>query len=283
MKCNNEINGMIADRPSKVSSKKKYSLIIFFTLSYVISWTLWILSDVFDLSTLEILGRFGPFISAVIVTYIYGRWSGIKALFRKLCIWKVNFKWYAFAFLSTAVVAMISIGANQLFSGIKPIYNDPSQWYLIFVVFFYVLFLSVMGEEIGWRGFALPRLQKKYNAITSGVIIGVLWGLWHLPLFFMDGEFHQTIPFGLFLVQDIALSIIMTWLYNNTKGSLLIAHLFHTSSNATIGLLPILPMDTNGDLTPLYITVAILILITVLIVVISGPEHLSRKYKRYIE
>ena len=85
------------------------------------------------------------------------------------------------------------------------------------------------------------------------------------------------------MIQNVALSIIMTWLYNNTKGSLLISHFFHTCSNVTIGLLPILPMDTNGDTGPLYITIAFLIIVTVVIVAVYGKENLSRKHIRVCE
>lgn len=259
---------------------KNKQLIVFFALSYIISWTLWILSDVFNSSLLEVLGRFGPLVSAVIITGTTNGLLGIKQILKKFCICKVGLSWYIFCFLSTAVIAMTAIGINQIITEVKPIYNNPQEWYLIFPVFFYVLFFSVLGEETGWRGFALPRLQKKFSALTSSLIIGILWGFWHLPLFFIEGEFHQTIPIWLFLIQDVALSIIMTWLYNNTKGSLLISHLFHAASNVTIGLLPILPLDTNGDLGALYITIAILIVFTVLIIVTNGPEHLSRKVKR---
>ncbi len=252
-------------------------IIVFFALSYIISWPLWILSDVFNSSLLEVLGRFGPLVSAVIITATTNGLLGIKQIIKKFCIWKIGFRWYVLCFLSTAVIAMIAIDINQIITGVNPIYNNPKEWYLIFPVFIYVLFFSVLGEETGWRGFALPRLQKKFSALTSSLIIGALWGFWHFPLFFIEGDFHQTIPLGLFLIQSVALSIIMTWLYNNTRRSLLISHLFHASSNVTIGLLPILPVDTNGDLGALYITVAMLIVFTALIIITNGPKHLSRK------
>lgn len=263
--------------------KENRQLVSFFALTYLISWVLWILSEVLDSPFLLVLGRYGPLAATLIVVPIHHGWSGLKGLFKRFRVWKVALIWYGFCFLATALIAMTAIRVNQCLTGITPIYNDPGQWYLVFPVFTYVMLFSVLGEETGWRGFALPKLQSKCSALTSGVIIGGVWGVWHLPLFFMEGDFHGSIPFGLFIVQDIALSILMTWLYNNTKGSLLIAHLFHTASNVTIGLLPVLPLDTNGDMGTLYLTVAILIVFTSAVVAINGPANLSRKHKKIQE
>ena len=101
-------------------------------------------------------------------------------------------------------------------------------------------------------------MQEKINPIYSSIIIGIIWGIWHLPLFFIEGNFHQLIPFYLFLIQEIALSIVLTLIYNKTNKSLLSVHLFHAASNTTLGVLPILPMDTNNNLLPLYIIVILL-------------------------
>jgi len=261
---------------------KKYSISVFFMTTICISWILWIPLLIYGNNQIKILGTFSPLVMAIILTYLLEGSSGIKNLFRKFTIWKVQYFWYLFSFLSTAVVVMISISIYRLMGGQELHFNDISQWYLIIIAFLYVLFLSVLGEEAGWRGFALPRLQKKYNALISSLIIGSLWGIWHLPLFFMEGNFHGSIPFVLFFIQDIAFSIIYTWIYNNTKGSLLIAHLFHTASNVTLGVLPILPTSTGGDTRPLWIAVIILVMLAIFIVIKYSPENLSNT-KRIVE
>jgi hypothetical protein len=133
----------------------------------------------------------------------------------------------------------------------------------------------VLGEEIGWRGYALPRLQARYGSLLASLIIGFTWGAWHLPLFWLPGNFHQTIPPTLFLLQSVALAIIYTWLYNQTKGSLLIAHLFHAASNVTLGVLPVLPTDTGGDLTPLWLTVGLLSVFTIVVVILLTQTPVS--------
>ncbi len=113
--------------------------------------------------------------------------------------------------------------------------NDPAQWYMIIPAFFQILFFSVLGEEIGWRGYALPLMQKKIGPFLSSIFLGLIWGLWHLPLFWMDGNFHSDIPISLFLLQSIALALILTWLYNRTSESLFTVHIFHAASNTFFG------------------------------------------------
>jgi len=98
-----------------------------------------------------------------------------------------------------------------------------------------------------------------------------------LTEFWVEGNFHRDIPLGMFLLQDIALAIVTTWLYNSTEGSLLIVHLFHAASNTTLGVPPILPMDTGGQLRPLWIAVALLWVVAAGIVVVNGPVRLSRR------
>ncbi|MDC7226042.1 MAG: CPBP family intramembrane metalloprotease [Spirochaetales bacterium] len=220
------------------------------------------------------MGTFGPLSSALIVTFIFEGLSGIRKLLRKFTIWRININWYLFCFFSTALIAVAAIGISFALGSRIFIFNDLKKVYLVIPVFLYVFSLSVLGEETGWRGFALPRLQRKYGALVASLGIGVIWGLWHLPLFFIAGNFHQDISFTLFMIQEVALSIVMTWIYNNSRGSLLLVHFFHAASNVTIGLLPVLPSNTGGDMWVLYITVGLLIVLSINIV-LSGT--LSRQ------
>lgn len=211
------------------------------------------------------LGTFGPTMAALLLTAVTKGRSGLLALWQRMLIWHVGLRWYLFSFGGTAVFVLAAIGLYRLGGGAALTFNDPAQWYLIIPTFLYVLVFSVLGEEIGWRGYALPRLQIRHSPFISSLIIGVLWGLWHWPLFWMPGNFHREIPLTLFMLQSIALAIIYTWLYNHTQGSLLIAHLFHAASNTTLGVLPVLPIDTGGDLTPLWLTVGLLWIFTIIL------------------
>ena len=233
---------------------------LFFLLTFVLSWSIWIPLAVTgsEIGLLEIAGRFGPLVAALLLTGLSDGRAGLTQLWKRMLIWRVHPGWYLFAFLGTAVVALSAIGIHVGLGGETPRFNDPAQLYLVIPVFLYVLFLSVAGEETGWRGYALPRLQERWGPFGASVVIGLVWGVWHLPLFIMAGDFHSQIPFGLFVLQDVALSVVMTWLFNATGGSLLLVHLFHAASNTTIGVLPVLPQDTGGVLRPLWIAVALL-------------------------
>ena len=258
-------------------SLRRHSIWVFFLLSYLFSWVCWIpLSQGSDSGLFAILGRFGPTFSALFLLLLYEGREGVGDIITRLKIWRVGLRWYLFAFFSTAIIVLLSIWISVLIYGYSPIFNDPRQLYLIIPAFLYVLFLSVLGEEIGWRGYALPRLQGRYSALTSSVIIGVIWSLWHLPLFWMEGDFHSEIPLSLFLIQSVAVSIIYTWMYNNTGGSLLFSHLFHAASNTTLGVLPVLPVDTGGSLEPLWITVVFLCILASVITYIYGPKDLTK-------
>ncbi len=258
---------------------EKHPIIIFFVLTYSFSWLFWMpmVSTNHESRLLLIIGTFGPTLVALLLTGIDRGWSGLRELLGRLLIWRVNIFWYLFSFLATMLVVMASIGIYVKIGGAVPQFNDPRKIYLVIPAFAYVLFLSVLGEEIGWRGYVLPRLQEKHGALLASLIIGVLWGFWHLPEFWMKSNFHSQIPLVLFILQDIALSIVLTWLYNGTGKSLLIVNLFHAASNTTLGVLPILPMDTGGDLRPLWIAVVLLWIVATIIVVVNLPVWLKQR------
>jgi len=255
---------------------RKNEISCFIAGTFAISWLAWFPLIFTGEGLLRTLGTFGPAIAALILTAFAGGIKGIKKLLRKILVWKVSIGFYIFSLTGTAVIIFAALSIYRIFGGTVVNENDPGQWYLIPVIFLYVLFLSVLGEEFGWRGYLLPRLQRKMSALWSSIVVGLIWGFWHLPLFLIPGNFHQGIPFLLFVLQDVALAVIITWIYNSTKGSLLLVHIFHAASNATIGLMPILPTDNSPSAVPLYIAVALLVVFAAVIVMIYGPQNLSR-------
>jgi uncharacterized protein len=252
-----------------------------------------------EVPALRISGNFGPLAAALLVAAGAQGRPGLYALWRRFARWRVGTRWYLFALLSTAVVVLTALGLDRvcagsagallgtpLLPGSGPFRNGgallpggaaallgdgaafpggggpfPAAGALarVFLVFGYALVFRAVGEETGWRGFALPRLQRRIGPLGASVLLGLIWGVWHLPLFLVPGSFHQTIPFALFILQDVALAVVMTWLSNHTGGSLVPAHLFHAASNTTVGLLPILPLRTAGSPRPLVIAVALLV------------------------
>lgn len=246
----------------------KKPIIAFFSLTFFISWTFWSLQIIFDKEVfiLKLLGTYGPSLSAILVSFKQGGKYKIKKLLKPFTYLNVNIVWYIFCFCATAILVFTSIGISFALSITNFDFLELDKIYLVIPIFFYVLFFSVLGEELGWRGFVLPLLQKNIGSFLASIIIGAIWGVWHLPLFFIPGNFHQHIPFWIFILQDIALSIVLTWIYNNTKKSLILVHIFHTSSNITLGLLPILPMNTGGNIIPLYIAVILLVIFSICII-----------------
>lgn len=261
------------------------SVIIFFALTYTMSWLIWIpmATTAQNSQPLFLLATFAPTLSSIALTALVGGRAGLRELLRRLFIWRIGIIWYAISVLGPFVVVLAALGLHVALGGAIPRIVDPAhvirnaaQGYLVIIVFAYVLVFSVLGEEMGWRGFALPRLQARFSALGASLVLGMMWCFWHAPLFWIAGNFHQQLPFVWFALQIIASTILYTWLYNNTRGSLLIAHLFHAASNTAVGVLPILPLDNGGDLRPLWLMVGVLWIIALIVVVIFGPARLSR-------
>lgn len=248
-------------------------LFLYFALTYLLSWGIWIPLALNGYSNqwLFWLAGFAPSLFAVALTALRGGRNGLRHMLLDFG-WKTKPIWYAISLLGTPLVILVALGLHVVLGGDWPQYVDPNhlitsleQWPLVVVVFLYIFIFTALGEEIGWRGYALPRLQARFSPFTASLILGLVWACWHLPLFWMEGDFHQQLPISWFLLQVFGSTFLYTWMYNRTNGSLLIALLFHTSSNAAVGLLPVLPLDNGGSLRPLWIVVGLLWLLIGLI------------------
>jgi membrane protease YdiL (CAAX protease family) len=179
------------------------------------------------------IGGSMPSVLAVIFTGIlYGK-AGIKALLKRLLIWRVNPLWYIFALLFVFIVYHLPYLICNLLGDNFPIYIGK-QYYLIPIHFIGAfIFWGPMGEELGWRGYVLPRLQAKFSPLTSSIILGFIWAVWHLPLFYISNSSQYGNSFLSYIMLVVGFSIFYTWIYKNTKGSLLLACLYHAASNYT--------------------------------------------------
>jgi membrane protease YdiL (CAAX protease family) len=124
-----------------------------------------------------------------------------------------------------AVLALVTAGVHLLLGAPTPVALGQLS------ILEPILFVLVVGEEIGWRGYALPRLLATRSMLSASLILGVLWGAWHLPTFFIPGLPQHSIPFSAFMLLTIAYSVLFTWIYLRTAGSVLIATVFHGSIN----------------------------------------------------
>jgi membrane protease YdiL (CAAX protease family) len=208
---------------------------------------------------LFILGAIvGPTLGAFLVTNALEGKEGRRKLFRRYGQWRVGLPWYALAIFGFPIIYIV---AGSIVSGSVPLADMAANWttffspYLIAILIF-PAFIT-WGEEPGWRGFALTRMQEHYHPLLSSVIVGFMHGVWHLPIFLLVSGPVALGPFDLleFLrntATSIAISILLTWVFNNAKGSILIAVLFHASLNAAQGwvsvLIPDFPIDAAGGI-----------------------------------
>jgi membrane protease YdiL (CAAX protease family) len=156
----------------------------------------------------------------------------------------------------------------------------PFQLPLILIVPWFLFEMFTNGEEIGWRGYILPRLQVRYTALVSSLIVGVIWSVWHLPKFIGTGSSGGR-SFAWFTVFCMASAILFTWIYNNSRGSLLLVPLFHATNNTAGMFLPVSFSAAGGILPNLMIV--LYALAAVVVTVAAGPARLSRKHSKQVQ
>ena len=275
--------------PSSVHTQslvRRHPLISFYVLTYAITWSLWAPLVIFPdqlpgplAFVLVVLGSNVPStLGLVFIGLLRGK-VGVRRVLRRLVHGRIGLRWYLAA-LALSMLAPLAIGVSILFGGATPVLGMTILG-VLFLFAFHIFPGSALGEEIGWRGFVLPRLQARHSALKASLIIGILWGCWHLPLWLRGNESHPISLFVPFVIAVIASSVMYTWLYNNTGGSLFLMVLFHAASNLPITIL-ISPMGSRGA-QPFLIYVALMVVAAAAIVIATGAENLSRTADRQIE
>ena len=232
------------------------------------------------------LGALSSSLAAIVLVLIEGRKGGLRELLRRALIWRVGIQWWLFALFFMVVPSVAALYLFNLLGGPRVDWSGLQPLYIVVPMFIFLTIAAGIGEEFGWRGFLLPRLQAHHNALVSGLIVGVAWATWHVPLFFIKGtsQYEQGLQGGLlpailgYAVFVIAQSVQFTWLFNNTKGSVLLAAVFHGASNAWAGYIDVYRGHFNGILVLMGLSV----LITIVIAAMAGATDLSRKYKRNV-
>jgi len=225
-----------------------------------------------------ILGAFGPTVSAFIITYTEDGKLGVNQLWRKSINFRIKKIWFIPIFLLIPALFGMALMLDKLVGGVTPELTLLSSPLLIVGNFIFLFFLGgSCQEEFGWRGYALDKLQLKYNALWSSLILGFFWALWHLPLFFISGTGQSYMPFWLFFISTISLTILFTWLHNNSNGSLFIALLFHTVVNLSYSLFPLFEMKVGGRYDAFVYATILMTVTAIAVVIIWGPEKFTRK------
>jgi membrane protease YdiL (CAAX protease family) len=256
---------------------RRHPLITFFVLAYALAWWIWI-PYTFGITFLGPIFALGPFLAAIIVTALTRGTAGLRALLSRMVRWRVGLGWYAAALLLPVAVYLFAVSLNILLGASASTAEQFGSWYLIFPLFAYSLLFPLggaFGEELGWRGYALPRVQARLWALSAALVIGVIQTAWHLPLFMID---RSTSPVPL-IVGYMGLGILATWVFNNTRGSVLMTMLLHASFNTNAGFFG--EMFAGAELVRMsWLLAAGWSVAAIIVVVVAGPKHLSRKHHR---
>jgi hypothetical protein len=227
-------------RPIRI---KEHQIVVFCLLTFAITWGLGACAIVFPARfralfgeltgshPLYILAVAAPTIAAIILTLAWEGWSGLRGLWASLTRWRFGLQWYAFALIVIPVLGWLTSRVADA----DPKY-DLSTPTLVAAALLNLL-IGPLGEELGWRGYALPRLLRRFNPCAASLILGAIWGLWHLPSFFVSSLVQADLSLPIFLVGALCLSIIATWLFQHTGGSVLITVLLHYTVNFSMSVL----------------------------------------------
>lgn len=271
-------------------SQQVPSLIWFFVATFGVTWAFWIPAALLfadklvsrsPLSTpafvvMQTLGAAGPSLVAYWLLNKSGGRDSVRPIARRYGLWRVSYRWYLAAMLLVPAIQLAGALVGGFLRGEQLV--DPSSplgemladlglfgaMAVFPVIIIAQLPSSPLLEEFGWRGFALPRLQDRFSALTSSVILGLLWGLWHLPLTLTYGD-----PVVPFLLKITAISVLITWVFNNSRGSMLIAMLCHASLNASI-----VPFASEAGRWP---STLLTIAVALAVVACAGWRNLGRQ------
>ena len=262
------------------------SVALFYCLAFTLSWLIEVpqAAAARGLIHIEVPGAVGflsvlaPALAAIALSATQGGTAEVRRLLGRLLRWRVAPAWYAAVLAGFPLLGLVAVGLASLGAGRTPDFSvgyihavfpqfpsNLSPWLLLPPFLIYSVVTSA-PEEVGWRGFALPRLQERLGAVYASLVVGFLWGFWHLPLFFYPQAVQSGISFPLFLVGTLSTSILFTWIFNGTGRSLLLVSVLHSSFNATYVFLPLLPQVT-GSMRQLSLFLAVITVAAVTITV----------------
>lgn len=221
------------------NQSQKIDLIFYIFACLFISWSIWIPQALKTLgfsipaptidSPLNLIAVWGPGLSSILVVFITQKRQGLRKLLKSLSQWRIPIYWYGMAFFSPLIINILALGIDYLvaenYTGntlkeLHPQYSNLLPMLIIFAI------PNALGEELGWRGFVLSRLQTTYGPLKASIILGFIWGIWHIPTWIAQGITGTNI--FILMLSIVATAVLFTWVYNNTNGSLLLAWLYHS-------------------------------------------------------
>ena len=268
---------------SIVEWMKKNPLPTFFGLTFVMAWSIWLpvglLAPKYFLLAV-IPGAWAPSLVSCLLTWLTDGKQGLRQFVKRVFHWRVGFQWYLIVLFSIGFIAYLAQGLNMLLFGGHPIALQlpagiPKEGWVVAlpIVFVVNIFLGgPLAEDIGWRGYALPKLRENMDVFSASLIIGSVWVLWHLPFFWIPEGRSAVggIPVLWFGLMTVAWSVLFAWVYVNTE-SILMPVLFHAAVNTTLGTLGVLG-QSDGSLTSVMLNTLLTWVVVGVIVLIAGKD-----------
>ena len=255
--------------------KKKRSLLMFFILTFTLTWGIGLTVFLFPKQVIAIFGEFSegnplfflavfsPTLSACLLTILSKGLEGLKDLVAALGKWKFHFSYYLFVLIGIPLLAYLAVLLN---GGGEDL--DLRKWYLFLPLLFSRVFTDPgpLGEELGWRGYALPRLLERTSPLKASALLGIVWGIWHFPALFIGGTPQEGASIIFFMLAAIVLSFLSTCLYLNTGRSVLATALLHLVTNFSLTVIA----------APIWIFILLLAIVTGILILMRGPTRFWR-------
>ncbi len=266
-----------------VASDRTAALATFLALTFGWTWGLWAILALRGWpsgveTTLMLASAFGPSLAGLVTVAVFDSGPGVKQWLRRCFSWRVGWVWYAIAALVPLIAMALALGLHAAFGGIVP--ASPAYehlWISVLIVAQIFVLGGPLGEEFGWRGYALPALSQRLGWRWASLVIGVVWAVWHLPLFWMQGTAQAALPMLPFVAGTVALSVVFARLAVNTRFSVLPAILLHGAINAGSWAIPVTPQV--GSQQPYYLVTGMLIAIAIAVFLKPGPHRSHRSLK----
>jgi hypothetical protein len=279
---------MIFDVRTLLTAKPRLA---FVALSFILAWSIWIPAGLWAPKLFlpaVLLGAWTPTFAAVLLTAVSQGAPGVRRYLSGLLKWRVGVPWWLIVLFSMAAISYAAIGIYVLMGGHVPPLSLPkgvshSAWPLVAAIAFVInIFVGgPLSEDVGWRGYFLPKLREAMPAFDASLLVGAVWVIWHAPMFFFP-EGSQVVgfmPFPAFALMTIAWSVFMALVYVNTR-SILLAVLYHAAINTTLGTFGVLGRGALGQSTesvmPIYLNVAVSWAVVLLIVIVFGRDLTRR-------
>lgn len=208
---------------------RRWPLAAYMILLFGVEWLLvWAFQSTTAPMAALFIGAWLPNIAGILVTGVVDGRDGLRRLFSRVVRWQVGYKWYIIAWCVPLVITLLALSIYALVGNTRP---APAPEALLVELLLFNIILGPLGEELGWRGTALPLMQERWNVITASLVLGVIWGLYHVPTFILPGLPQNNVPVLAFMLGAMALNIFMVWMFNHTHGSLIMPFLAHWSFN----------------------------------------------------